>query len=119
MTGIEFITASRVDGLSDNNLFDFILDRVSEDNIVVLEKSLDPEQKLNLIAKGLNYIQNEDYAGIKMFHFSIKTGTERRWKSENTIQFNLIAPGNSEINQKREGHYQIKTNDSEINYSVI
>ena len=49
MTQIELITSSRVEDLSISHLYGYILDKIEDERIVILEKSLDPQQQMELI----------------------------------------------------------------------
>lgn len=112
---IEFITSSRIAGYTDRHLFDFILDRVLEDKIIVLEKELDYQQQMELIALGLEKTVTDTSVGIKFMPFFVTTqvaGLIRPKQQE--VQFNLIAPGTTSIAENDEGHISVTTQEGEI-----
>jgi len=115
MTTIEFITSSRVNGLHDASLYDFILKRVLDDRIIILEKDLDAGQQMELIARGLETVESETGVGINFIPFYVKTqvgGILRNKQQE--VQFNLIASGTSKIYEDKKGHYCVETADGEF-----
>jgi len=115
MTQIEFITSSRVEGLPDGNLYDFILDRVLEDRIVVLEKDLDASQQMELIARGLEKVATDSGIGINFVPFYVTTHVNGIIRSkQQEVQFNLITSGTSKISENQEGHFSVETESGEL-----
>ncbi|MHA2503433.1 MAG: OapB/ArvB family protein [Candidatus Kariarchaeaceae archaeon] len=115
MTQIEFITSSRVAGMDPHNLYDFILDRILEDRIVVLEKEMDAEEQMELIARGLEKVNTDDGMGINFLPFYITTHVAGLLRNRmQDVQFNLITPGSSKISETKEGHYSVETQDGQV-----
>jgi hypothetical protein len=112
---IEFITSSRIAGYSDHHLYNFILNQVLQDKIVVLEKELDYQQQMELIAMGLEKTVTDRSVGIKFMPFFVTTqvaGLIRQKQQE--VQFNLIAPGTTNIAENDEGHISVTTQEGEV-----
>lgn len=121
MAQLEFVTSNKIENLEGEELYDFIVDRINENSILVLEKDLDAIERMELIARGLERATSGIYAGIKVVEIKVSTGSGGflRGKSRD-LQFNLITPGNSQIEQKEEGYYSIITEEgAEVSASVI
>ena len=115
MTQIELITSSRVEDLPISNLYGYILDKVENDRIVILEKSLDAQQQMELIALGLERVSKESYAGISFVPFFVTTHVNGRFKAKpQELQFNLIAPASSIIEETSEGVFSVTTKDGNV-----
>jgi len=112
MTSLEFITSNRIDSLSKNDLYNLIIDKINDNRILVVERDLDPMEKMNLIAAGLERARHGIYAGIKMLEISVSVGNSGFLRNNSRdIKFNLITPGSSNIDQKEDGHYTITSGD--------
>ncbi len=111
---LEFITEKKVSKLDNESLYKFIIDRILDNRILIIEKYLNPVQKMELIAKGLEEAQTESCNGINLVQVTISnysSGFIRNKKQE--LIFNLIAPGNSEIKQEEDGYFSIQTSNGE------
>ncbi len=116
---LEFITARKIKNLDSSELIDFIIDRVMDDKILLMEKTFTPEEKLDLLTKGLTNAQTKTSKGINMVQIPIETKTSGKLRSKTTqIQFNLFAPGTSQIDQQEDGHYCVKSWDGKIHATV-
>ena len=114
MTTIEFITSSRVEGMHDANLYDFILERILDDRIVILEKDLDAAEQMELITRGLERVTTDAGVGIQFVPFFIRTQVNGILRNkQQQVQFNLIAPGTSKIVEDTKGHYYVETKDGD------
>lgn len=121
MAQLEFVTSSKIENLEGEEFYDFIVDRINENSILVLEKDLDAIERMELIARGLERATSGIYAGIKVVEIKVSTGSSGgflRGKPRD-LQFNLITPGNSQIEQKEEGYYSIITDEgAEVSASI-
>lgn len=114
MTNLEFITSHKIDQFSKTDLYDYIVDRIQKNSILVLEKDLDPLERMELIAHGLEKTIDGVYHGVKLINITVSTGNHGFLRNKpKEIHFNLITPGNSIIEQKEEGHYSIITEDGD------
>lgn len=112
MTRLEFLTSGRIGSLEKQEFYDMIIEKINQNRILVIEKDLDPMEKMELIAHGLEYAKNGLYPGIKMLEISVSVGSHGFLRNNHKdIIFNLITPGSSEIDQKEDGHYSITTTD--------
>ncbi|MCY3410460.1 MAG: DUF2073 domain-containing protein [Candidatus Heimdallarchaeota archaeon] len=114
---IEFITERKISNLkTSDELFDFIIDRVLKNRILLMEREFNPEERLELMTRGLVAATTDTSAGINMvqipIHREIKTGLGR--SKHATFQFNIFAPGTSQIDQMEDGHYAVKDFNGEI-----
>jgi hypothetical protein len=107
---LEFITENRISHLDSNEFFDFVIQRVKDDRILVVEKELSHEEKIQLMAKGLEEVSNNTSHGINMAQIVVSSGSTGRLRNrKKEVRFNLFAPGSSLIQQEDEGHYSIVT----------
>ncbi|MHA2171859.1 MAG: hypothetical protein ACXAB7_18445 [Candidatus Kariarchaeaceae archaeon] len=109
MTNLEFITANRVSKIPKIQLYEFIITKVSNHKIVIMEDILDSKEKMDLIAKSFEKGNQEGYYGLKMLQIKIKgenMGLLRNKQKD--INFNLFAPGTSIIEQEEDGHYSVR-----------
>ncbi|MHA2028892.1 MAG: OapB/ArvB family protein [Candidatus Kariarchaeaceae archaeon] len=114
MTRLEFITSQKIEHLSKTDFFDYIVDRILKNSILVLEKDLNPLERMELIAHGLEKATEGIYPGVKLVNITVSTTNQGFLRSKaKPIQFNLVTPGNSTIEQKEEGHYSITTEDGD------
>ncbi|OLS20580.1 MAG: hypothetical protein HeimC2_36630 [Candidatus Heimdallarchaeota archaeon LC_2] len=112
MTNLEFITSQKIDTYDKDQLYDYIVDKILDNSILVLEKNLDPMERMELIAHGLGRATDGIYPGVKLVNITVSAGTSGFLRSKaRDIHFNLITPGNSTIEQKEEGHFSIITED--------
>ena len=120
MASLEFITSQKIEHLSKTDFYDYIVRRILRNSILVLEKDLDALERMELIAYGLEKSTQGYYPGVKLVNITVSTGNQGflRGKAKD-IQFNLITPGNSTIEQKEEGHYSIITEDGNQVSTVI
>ncbi len=106
---LEFITENRISHLDSADFFDFVIQRVKDDRILVVEKELSAEEKIQLIAKGLEEVSNNTSHGINMAQIVVSSESNGRLRKRKEVKFNLFAPGSSQIQQEDEGHYSILT----------
>lgn len=100
--------------MNKEELFDFILDRVASDRVLMLEESLNPEKRLELVQKGMERF-SEDFIGLKMILIGIKTERQGIFRSKGTSNpIFLIAPGNAIVNQLQNGEVSVKIADDEM-----
>ncbi len=120
MTSLEFITSQKIDLFSKSDFYDYIVERIQNSSILVLEKDLDPLERMELIAHGLEKVTDGFYPGVKLVNITVSAGTQGFLRNkQKEIQFNLITPGNSIIEQKEEGHYSIITEDGNEVSTVV
>ena len=120
MTSLEFITSQKIEHFSKDDFYDYIVDRIQNNSILVLEKDLDPLERMELIAHGLEKASDGFYPGVKLVNITVSSGNQGFLRSKpKEIQFNLITPGNSIIEQKEEGHYSIITDSGDEVSTVI
>ena len=111
---LDFIPSNVTNEMSDEELYDFILDRVATDRVLMLENGLDPEKRLELIQKGLERF-SEDFIGLKMVLIGIKTERQGIFRSKEVSNpIFLIAPGNAVVNQFPNGEISVKISDDEM-----
>lgn len=112
---LEFVTERKIENLTSSELIDFIIERVMENRILLLEKDFEPEEKLELMAKGLMNAETDTSVGINMVQIPIEARSTGRLRNKPTkIQFNLFAPGTSKVDQMEDGHYEIKSWDGDV-----
>jgi len=63
---VDLISGDRMDGLRTMEKIRLILDSVHEDNIVILEQGLDPEEESKLIEVTMNEISPDEFTGIEI-----------------------------------------------------
>ncbi|MHA2252202.1 MAG: OapB/ArvB family protein [Candidatus Kariarchaeaceae archaeon] len=115
MTNLEFITANRASRIIKPKLYDFIIDRILDNKIVIIEEVFDPSEKMDLIARGLERINSKKYHGIKMLEIRVKGENSGFLRGkQKDLQFNLFAPGSSVIQQEEDGHYSVKMEEGAI-----
>ncbi len=114
MTNLEFITANRALKIPRLELYDFIVQRVLNDKIVIIEEIFSPAEKMQLIARSLEKSSTKDYYGFKMIQIKIKSENNRLLRGKKDIQFNLFAPGSSVIEQNEDGHYSVKMDGGNV-----
>lgn len=114
MTNLEFITSQKIDTYGKEELYDYIVDRILNNSILVLEKNLDPLERMELIAHGLGRAVDGIYPGVKLVNITVSASASGFLRNKaKDIHFNLITPGNSSIEQKEEGHFSIVTEGGE------
>ena len=117
MTSLEFLTSQKIENFSNNDLYDYIVDRIQSNSILVLEKDLNPLERMELIAHGLEKVTDGFYPGVKLVNITVSTGNQGFLRNKpKEIQFNLITTGNSTIEQKEEGDYSIITSCRDFQY---
>jgi len=105
---IDFIPVSRLNSLSDNEIIDFIFERIDNEHVLILESPLTPQLRLELTTRGLARF-SADFIGIKMQFITIRTeisGIFRGKSKDSTLL--VIAPGNAEIDHSEEGDVSVK-----------
>ncbi|MFP4115815.1 MAG: DUF2073 domain-containing protein [Candidatus Aenigmatarchaeota archaeon] len=68
---IEFLSQLRLQEKAFEEKLDLIMDSVKENNILVLEEALDPEEKAKLIEKSMEEC-DEDFPGIEFSGFDAR-----------------------------------------------
>lgn len=93
---VDFVPYTETQYLSLDEKVNYILSKVTQRRILVLEKGLSPEEELRLIRKTMNRIDYTDFIGIKLISFD---GGEalRRAKlfgknSSKNKAFTIVAP---------------------------
>jgi len=105
---IDFIPASRLNSLSDNEIVDFVFERIDNEHVLILESPLTPQLRLELTTRGLLRF-SADFIGIKMQFITIRTeisGIFRGKSKDSTLL--VIAPGNAEIDHSEDGDVSVK-----------
>ena len=106
---VDFVPHSRIANLKGDVLYDYIIDKVSEEKILLIETGLEPTERLSLIQRGMERYST-NFTGIKML--IIKVQGERIgkfFKSKNTGgSLLLVAPASTLIDQSQEGDFSIK-----------
>ncbi len=111
---LEFITENRISHLDSADFFNFVIERVRDNRILVVEKELSHEEKIQLMAKGLEEVSNNSSHGINMAQIVVSSESNGRLRNKRKeVKFNLFAPGSSQIQQEDEGHYSILTDNGD------
>jgi hypothetical protein len=112
MISIDYIPSSILIGLNQDELCEFILDKVNHDRVLLIERALDPDKRLALIQKGLERFSDE-FIGVKLLQIDIKTDGQGFFRSKsNACTLLLVAPGNAHIDQSEEGDFSVKFSDN-------
>lgn len=114
MFSIDFLPATLTEDLQGDELFTFILDRVTRDRVLLLEKDLDPEARMLLIARGLERFSDE-FIGVKLMQIDIKAESGGFFRSKQLASsLLLVAPGNATIEQSEDGDFSVRFAQSSI-----
>ena len=70
---LEFITEHKISNLSTKEFFNFIIDRILDNRILIVEKELTATERMALISKGLEEVVTETSHGINMTQIVIST----------------------------------------------
>ncbi len=105
---IDFIPSGRLENLSDEQIVEFIFDRVEKEHVLILENPLTPSLRLELTAQGLVRF-SKTFIGIKMQFINIRTevGGLFRGKTKDSTLL-VIAPGNAQIDHSEQGDVSVK-----------
>ena len=116
---LEFITEHKISNLKTEDFFSFIIDRILDNRILIVEKELTAGETIALIARGLNEVVTETSHGINMTQITISSLTSGLIRSrKQEIKFHLFAPGSSQITKKDDGHYAIITEGDETTIAL-
>lgn len=111
---LELITENRVSNLPLTELIEFVLDKVMDNSILLVERKLDAEERMEIMKRGLEVASNRTSMGLKMLNFSVKKEISGRIRNKvEEVYFNLFAPGSSVIQQEDDGHFSIHTYEGE------
>ena len=96
---IDMISADRMDGLRTMEKIRLILDGVHDDNIVILEDGLDPDEESKLIERTMSEINPDGFTGIEIETYPGSDGGDggflgRLMGSDDPSKLTVIGPAN-------------------------
>lgn len=106
---LEFVTQQRIAGFSKDELYSWIIRRVLDNRILIVERDFKPDERLEILTRGLLTANTETSTGINMIGIPIMSSGGKLRNRHKKIQFNLFAPGDSIIDQKEDGHYSVRS----------
>lgn len=92
---VDFVPYTETQYLSIEEKVNYILSKVTQRRILVLEKGLSPEEEFRLIRKTMNRIDYTDFIGIKLISFDGGEALRRAklfGKSSQNKAFTIVAP---------------------------
>lgn len=101
---IEFLSRVSLQNKTFDEKLDLIMDNVKDENILVLEEALSPEEKAELIEKSMEE-SNEDFPGIEFSGFDSQDGWVEKILGMVTGQKNkegLLIVGSAQVMEKIE-----------------
>ena len=111
---VDFVPSTETQDLSYHDKINYILTRVIQRSIVVLETSLTPEEEMGLIEKTMKHINFKDFNGIRLVSFDSGETLKRTklfGRSSNTRTFTIVAPNDAvSILKDARGILSIKFN---------
>lgn len=111
---LEFVTSQRISGFSKDELYSWIIRRVLDNRILIVERDFKPDERLEILTRGLLTANTETSTGINMIGIPIMSSGGKLRNRHKKIQFNLFAPGDSIIESKEAGHYSVKSFSGDI-----
>ena len=96
---IDMISAERMEGLRTMEKIRLILDGVHDDNIVILEDGLDPDEESKLIERTMSEINPDGFTGIEIETYPGSDGGDggflgRLMGSDDPSKLTVIGPAN-------------------------
>lgn len=70
---LDFVRSSRSDSMGTAEKINMILDRVSDDVVIILEEGLTPDEKSKLVERTMGRIDGETFTGIEIETFTQST----------------------------------------------
>ena len=93
---MDFIPKKFTLGLSKNEKIQFILERVMNDRILLLEEGLDPTEQLDLVSETMKNIKFNGFMGIEVITFNdaniLQSSRLGIWKKKTDTKMTMIAP---------------------------
>ncbi len=94
--GVDFIPEAILDRLEADARFDLILNSVSQKNVVVIERALEPQEELDLISRTMQRVDADKFTGIKLFSLKSRiNGGKSLFGRSKSLTFSVIAPSDS------------------------
>ena len=96
---IDMISAERMEGMRTMEKIRLILDGVHDDNIVILEDGLDPDEESKLIERTMSEINPDGFTGIEIETYPGSDGGDggflgRLMGSDDPSKLTVIGPAN-------------------------
>ena len=91
--GVDFIPEAILDRLESSEKLNLILQSVARNQVVVMERALEPQEELDLIARTMQKADGDTFTGIKLFSLTSQVNNNRfLFGKSKTLNFSVIAP---------------------------
>ena len=113
-SSVDFISHAQIAGLHGVSLYDYLLDQVSEEKVLLIEAGLNPNEQLALVQRGMERYSS-DFSGVKMLALKMQGASRNKFfKSKNKrADLLLVAPASTLIEQSKGGNFSIKLKSDE------
>ncbi len=103
---MDFIPKKFTVNLSKSEKIKFILERVMDDRIILLEEGLAPTEQLDLVSETMKNITFDEFTGIEVITFNganiLQSSKRGIWKKKSETKMTMIAPS-GKVSSVQEG----------------
>ena len=94
MFKVDFVPQQQLSGLHLNDKIKFIVSRVKDSSILVVEEGLDPHEEATLITRTMEEIDFDRFSGVKLVSFETTKNAGKGRFSKKAVQsrYTIIAP---------------------------
>ena len=111
MLNIEFITSDRLNQFSPSEKISYLVDKVKQSSIVVIEHGLTVQEEMKVIEATMHNIDFQHFSGVNMLTFDSKRKAGRFFGKLMSGKYTIITPsGISAIKEQKDGEINISFN---------